>query len=126
MVTFILFSIGCSPSLTFEVTRPAQISVDSSIKKVALIDRVSDDASKKLKTSFISSLRDVRNPKFLMIDNTIAQKAYTGVTATVGQSLEKSQTENICKSTGATGVISIEKVGSNQSWSYDERTETET
>ena len=126
MFAIFLLSMGCSPSLTFEVTRPAQISVDRSVKKVALVDRVSDDASKKLKTSFIAALRDVRNPKFLMIDNSIAQKAYTGISATVGQSLEKEQTENICKSTGATGVISIEKVGSNQNWTYDERTETET
>ncbi|MEC7984623.1 MAG: DUF6340 family protein [Myxococcota bacterium] len=112
----LLFAMACSPSITFQITNPAEVKIKQQIQKIAPIDREESRASRKVIDSFMNGLEDVRNPRFAMISRATSQKAFADKSSTVGQPLTREQAQTICKSTEASGIVSLERLRVQKDW----------
>ena len=110
----LLFALACSPSITFQITNPAEVKIKKEIQRIAPIDREESGPSREAIDAFMNGLEDVRNPRFAMISRAASQQAFSNKSSTVGQPITREQARKICKDTEATGIVSLEKMRPNK------------
>jgi hypothetical protein len=118
--------IGCKAHLQMEVMEPAEVSIPNEVQTLAVVNREVSPLSKRSIEELSAALVD--SPRYKIVDQGAAQSSYKEQGGTVGTPLQADATESICKATGASGVVSLERYRDAGDWHYhrDVRTVTET
>jgi hypothetical protein len=118
--------LACRPSISFDVTRPAQIDVSHAIQKIAVIDRVGSQRSKGVVDSFSRSVLDARVARYTIIDAGHAQQIYHSLGTTAGQPISRRLLPSFCTNSEVTGLVALEDLDVTGEWDISSRTDTET
>lgn len=117
---------GCRPSLTFNVTRPAEIAVEQNIQRLAVINRFGSDEATATAAAFNDELLLLSNPRFTAVSRQAANNAMGDINATEGQPLAPTQVTQICEALSVSGIVSLEDMSTSDAWFDSERIEEET
>jgi hypothetical protein len=123
---WLLALVGCRHTLTFEVTRPAEIAVDQDIQKLAEIDRFGSDSAQSTTSAFIDELLLLESPRFSATSRQAARNATAQINATEGAPLAPEHTRKLCEDLAVTGIVSLEEMNVDDGWAFSTRTESET
>ena len=126
MIWLVVAMMGCRPAMTFRVTRPAEIAVDQSIQKLAVIDRAGSPASQATSSAFVDELLALSSPRFTAVSRQASRRAFSAVTVTEGDTIRPAQAGAMCKDLNVTGIVSLEHMQVSDDWFFDTRIEEET
>lgn len=125
-----LAMVGCKPSLTFQVTRPAEVVIEQDIQKLAVIDRAGTNDADATATAFVEELLALSNPRFSLSSRVAARSAMGEIAPPDGEVLRPEHTQALCDRLSVSGIVSLEAIDIDDGWassSYtEERTETVT
>lgn len=117
-------TFACRPSVRIDYMYPAEFTVPSDFKTVAVVDRVGDDASGLA----ADGLRDALggSPTLKVANPAAVNQAMASVKVPVGQPLDRANAENLCKGAGASGIVTLERYRFGGDWSYEPTTDVTT
>lgn len=120
-----LLLLGCRPSLTFQVIRPAEVTVAPDVRSLALVDRVESNASRRWLDEMKETLRIniVNPPRFTLADRSGAPGAMEALDLSGGGTIPRDQIGTFCERAGANGVVSLRSFEVLADWDFDTRIE---
>ncbi len=117
-------TIACRPTVKIDYMYPAEYTLPADFKTVAVVNRVSTPESGAaidgLRTALMSS------PTLKVANPSAVNQAMAGVKLPVGAALDREGAEQICKGSGATGIVTLERYNFGGDWSMEETTDTYT
>ena len=120
----LLAILGCRPTVSHEVTRPAEVTVPVEIRRLAVIDRVGNDASAGALKSLQKEILRADNTRFTLVEPARSQGAYSRMDAVMGRPLPRRDLPKFCKDTGADGVLALAELEGTKEWTIETRTDT--
>lgn len=126
MMWIAVMLMGCRPSITFNVTRPAELAVEQNIQRLAVLNRHGSDSANATSAAFINELLALSNPRFTAVSRQAANNAMSSINATEGLPLSPTQISSICDELSVSGIVSLEEMNTTDTWSFGERVEEET
>ncbi len=115
---------GCVPRAIIAYDVPAEISVPTDVRSLALVDRKGSDLSAAARLALQEELQG--GARYSIAEPAAAQAALGRVQGTVGQPLSADAVAALRTAAGADGVVAVDQLETVESWTYAERTETRT
>jgi hypothetical protein len=115
---------GCVPRAIIAYDVPAELTVPTDVRSLALVDRKGSDFSAAARLALQEELQG--GGRYTIAEPAAAQAALGRVQGTVGQPLSADAIAAIRTAAGADGVVAVDQIETVESWSYAERTDTRT
>ncbi|MEL6349914.1 MAG: hypothetical protein AAFV53_42825, partial [Myxococcota bacterium] len=129
MMSLLLLILGCRPSLTFQVTRPADVAINQAITALALVDRVEDSRSAELMSSLTAALEVniIDPPRFTLAarSGSVAAASSLGSLGD-GGAIPAETLSAYCERSAANGVVSLRALSVTDDWDFTTREEVVT
>ncbi len=115
---------GCVPRALIAYDVPAELTVPTDVRSLALVDRKGSDLSAAARLALQEELQG--GSRYTIAEPAAAQAALGRVQGTVGQPLSADAVAALRTAAGADGIVAVDQVEKVESWTYAERTETRT
>ena len=115
---------ACRSTVRIDYMYPAEFTVPPDYKVVAVVDRVVDGSS-GLATA---GLRDAlaQSPTLKVANPAAVNQSLAAVKVPNGQPLDRGSAEQICKGSGASGIVTLDGYRFGGDWSYEATTDVTT
>ncbi len=117
----LLFGLGCRPTLNMKITVPAAVSIDPSVTTIAVVDRVSNEYTRRAISGFIESSQGADTVRFQIID---AQQIYNSLAVPVNGPIPNDGMKKLCDSAKVKGALVLHRFTHDKSTQVTESTET--
>jgi hypothetical protein len=111
----LLMLCACKGHVTINYMKPARVTIDPDVRVLAPVDRAGQHLSGEALSELIGQLG--YSERFQLIEPAAAAVAFARYPAIVGMPLKQDTARGICSDTGAQGVIALESVNPEPSWS---------
>lgn len=120
-----LFSLlmACRPSIQLKITHPADVTIDPSVTKIAVVDRVANDFTKGAVQGFLEQSQEVDLVRFQVVS---AQQIYNDLAVPVNGPIPNEAMNTLCQKAGVKGALVLHRFRNNDDLDVDRRTETRT
>lgn len=120
-----LFSllVACRPHIGMVITVPAEVSIDASVTSIAIVDRVSDEYSRKSIAGFLASSQTAKTVRFQIVD---AQQVYNDLTVPVNGPIPKEAMRELCDKAKVTGALVLHRFNKDEDTNVSESIKTKT
>ncbi len=106
--------VGCKGQVTINYLKPARVTIDPSVDVLAPIDRAGQHLSGEAMSELIDQLG--YSGRFQVVEPAAAMASFAKHPAIVGMPLTQEIARGICEDTSATGIVTLEKVVPEPSW----------
>jgi len=117
----LLLGMGCRPTLSMKITVPAQVSIDPSVTVIAVVDRVSNEYTRRAVSGFIESSQQADTVRFQIID---AQQIYGNLAVPVNGPIPNDGMKQLCNSAKVKGTLVLHRFTHDKSTEVTESTKT--
>ncbi len=107
--------VGCKGRVSIEYLKPARVTIAPQVQILAPVDRAAANLSAESLHGLVQQLAS--SPRFQLVDPEQARVAYSRQSSLVGAPLSQGAAEGICEFTGAQGIVTVEAVRAEPSWS---------
>ena len=118
--------VGCLGHVYLEVTKPAEVSMASDIKRLAVFDRHDTDSSSAVMADFLIFYSQLKQPRFQLLEPKSAESAYQKMNIVLGQTLDSQTVIPLCQSLDVDALVALEDAEISGQWDVERFTETET
>lgn len=115
--------IACRPSIQLKITNPADVTIDPSITKIAVVDRVSNDYTEGAIQGFLETSQAVDLVRFQVVD---AQQIYEDLAVPVNGPIPNDAMRTLCQKANVSGALVLHRFKIDEDMDVDERTDTRT
>ena len=105
---YFLFSvlIACRPSISLKITHPADVTIDPQITKIAVVDRVNNEHTRKAIAGFLQMSQNVDLVRFQVVDG---QQIYEDLAAPVNGPIPNDSMQKLCSSSNVKGALVLHR-----------------
>lgn len=115
--------VACRPTIHMKVTVPAEVSIDPSVTKIAIVDRVNSEYSQKAIDGFLSLSQGADTVRFQIVD---AQQIYEDLAVPVNGPIPNEAMKTLCEKAKVTGALVLHRFKNDSDMDVDKSTRTET
>ena len=115
--------MACRPSIQLKITHPADVTIDPSVTKIAVVDRVANDFTKGAVQGFLEQSQEVDLVRFQVVS---AQQIYNDLAVPVNGPIPNDAMSTLCQKSGVKGALVLHRFTNNDDLNVDKRTETRT
>jgi len=118
-----ILGLGCRPTLNMKITVPAQVSIDPSVTKIAVVDRVGNEYTKRAINGFTEASQKADTVRFQIVN---AQQIYNGLAVPLNGPIPKDGMSKLCESANVKGALVLHRFDHDKSTQVSEETRTKT
>lgn len=115
--------MACRPTIHMKVTVPAEVSIDSAITKIAIVDRVDSEYSKKAIDGFLNIAQSADTVRFQIVD---AQQIYEDLAVPVNGPISNEAMKTLCTKAKVKGALVLHRFKNDSDMDVDKSTRTVT
>ena len=119
----ILFVVACRPTLHMNITVPAQVSIDPAVTKIAVVDRVSNEYTRRAISGFIEAAQQAQTVRFQVIDG---QQLYNNLAVPVNGPIPDEGVARLCEAAKVNGALMLHRFDHDRETTVNEETRTRT
>ena len=105
---FFLFGIflACRPSIGLKITHPAEVTIDPSVTKIAVVDRVNNRHTRKAVAGFLETSQSVDLVRFQVVDG---QQIYEDLAVPVNGPIPNDAMQKLCSKSKVKGALVLHR-----------------
>lgn len=115
--------MACRPTIHMKVTVPAEVSIDPTVTKIALVDRVNSEYSQKAIDGFLNLSQSADTVRFQIVD---AQQIYENLAVPVNGPIPNEAMNTLCEKAKVNGALVLHRFKNDSDMDVDKSTRTET
>jgi hypothetical protein len=116
---FLTALMACRPTIHMKVTVPAEVSINSTITKIAIVDRVDSEYSKKAIGGFLNIAQSADTVRFQIVD---AQQIYEDLAVPVNGPISNESMTTLCEKAKVKGALVLHRFKNNSDMDVDKST----
>lgn len=119
---FAIFSLllACRQGILLQITHPADVTIDPSVTKIAVVDRVDNRYTRKVVSGFLKTSQNVDLVRFQVVD---AQQIYEDLAVPVNGPIPNEGMSKLCKDANVNGVLVLHRFNKESEMDVDRRDE---
>ena len=123
MLTLLSFFMACRPAIQLKITNPADVTIDPSVTKIAVVDRVSNDYTEGAIQGFLEQSQAVDLVRFQVVD---AQQIFEDLAVPVNGPIPNDAMATLCQKANVSGALVLHRFDNDDDLNVDKRTEVRT
>lgn len=123
MFALLSLFVACRPAIQLKITHPAEVTIDPSVTKIAVVDRVSNDFTKGAVQGFLEQSQEVDLVRFQVVS---AQQIFNDLAVPVNGPIPNDAMKTLCQKAGVKGALVLHRFTKDDNMDVDKTTETRT
>ncbi len=123
MFALLSLFVACRPAIVLKITHPAEVTIDPSITKIAVVDRVSNEYTQGAIQGFLEQSQEVDLVRFQVVD---AQQIYEDLAVPVNGPIPNDAMKTLCQKANVKGALVLHRFRNEDDMSVDKNTQTRT
>jgi len=117
---FLTLLMACRPSVHLKITQPAEVSINSAVTSIAVVDRVNNTYSSKAIAGFLEASQTADTVRFQIVD---AQQIYENLAVPVNGPIPNEAMKNLCQKAKVKGALVLHRFRNDSDMDVDKSTE---